>query len=90
MSNFKYEYIKVNDIFNNIKLIKDFSIIELSLLVFLLVLFIVSIYLILPYIYFYYKFILEKIKKKRKIYLLKQISLEREIEAEMQKEMEQH
>ena len=81
MNSFKYEYINVNDIFNNITLIKDFSITELS---------ISFVLFIFPYIYLYYKYIMEKIEKNRKKYLLKQIAMEREIETEMQKEMEQH
>ncbi len=90
MSLFRYEYIKTNNIFNNILLIKDFSIIQLIILSLLIVFFIISIYLIFPTIYFYYKYILSIIEKNRKIYLLKQIAFEREIEEEMQKEIEQH
>jgi len=90
MNSFKYEYINVNDIFNNITLIKDFSITELSILIILILLSISFVLFIFPYIYLYYKYIMEKIEKNRKKYLLKQIAMEREIETEMQKEMEQH
>ena len=90
MNSFKYEYINVNEIFNNITLIKDFSVTELSILIAVIILFIIFILLIFPYIYIYYKYIIQKLEKNRKVYLLKQIAMEREIEAEMQKEMEQH
>jgi len=89
MNSFKYEYINVNEIFNNITLIKDFSITELSILISIIILFIVFILFIFPYIYFYYKYIIKILEKKRKMYLLKQIAMEREIEEQMQKEMEQ-
>jgi hypothetical protein len=90
MNSFKYEYINVNEIFNNITLIKDFSINQLSILIFIIILFIVFILLIFPYIYLYYKYIIKKLEKRKKTYLLKQIAIEKEIESEMQKEMEQH
>jgi len=90
MNSFKYEYINVNEIFNNITLIKDFSITELSILIMLILLSISFVLFIFPYTYLYYKYTMEKIEKNRKKYLLKQIAMEREIEAEMQKEMEQH
>lgn len=90
MNPFRYEYIKTNNIFNNILLIKDFPIIQLIILSLLIIFFIISIYFIFPTIYFYYKYILSIILKNKKIYLLKQIAFEREIEEEMQKEMEQH
>jgi len=87
MNPFKYEYIKTDNIFKNLLLIKDFSVIELITLSLLIIFFIISIYLIFPTIYFYYKYILSIIEKNKKIYLLKQIAFEKEIEEEMQKEI---
>jgi len=87
---FTYEYLKSTDIFNNIKLIKDFSINELILLWILLFIFIISVYLLFPILYFCYKYIGDLLEKRRKKHLLKQIALEKEIEEKIQKEIEQH
>ncbi len=87
MNPFNYKYIKADVIFNNIILVKNFSIIELLVLTLLIITFIISIYYILPTIYIYYKYIEEKILKKKKLSFIKQIALEKQIEEEIQKEM---
>ena len=87
---FTYEYLKSNDIFNNTILIKNFNTNELAILAGLIIIFSISVYFIFPIFYTFYKYIQNILDKKRKKYLLKQIALEKEIEEQIHKEMEQH
>lgn len=84
-----YTYTETQIIFKNITFLKDFNIIEYSILTFLIVFVILFILYFLPILYIikeeYYKD-KEKLKKKE---LLKQIILQKELEDEILKEIKE-
>ncbi len=86
---FEYKYLTITEIFNKIKLIKDFSIIEISILIFLIAWFLVSLYFVFPLIYNYYLYLNEKKHENKKLDLLKKIQIEKEIEEKYKKELEE-
>jgi len=87
---FEYKYTTSSEIFNNIKLLTEYSPIEYSVIAILSLLIILSIYYIIPLINIVYnqRKIENKIAKKKE--MLKSILIQNKINEEIEKEVNIH
>lgn len=85
---FKYTYLASEEVMNNIKYIKDFSITEIIILVLLLLILFIIVNYLLTFLYLskQEKILLKEKDKKREF--IKKIALQREIEEELEKEID--
>lgn len=88
MTGFAYTYTSIEDIFANITTLANFSIFEYILLFILLWGMFALVYIVLPTIFIMYNHHKSQKEKKKKKNFLTQISLQREIEDEIEKEIE--
>lgn len=87
---YEYKYSSSSEIIQNTKKILDFDLLEYSILIWSLFFMIILIYYIIPIInIFFEKRKKEKAKQDRKK-LLNQIALQKEINEEIEKELEMH
>lgn len=85
---FEYEYTSSTDIFNNIKLITQYSIFEYALLFISIFILVFTIYYIVPSLNIYFKFReKEKWKEVRK-QMIKQIAMQKDINDVIEKELD--
>jgi uncharacterized membrane protein len=84
----EYKYKTANEIFSNIYFVKDFSIIDIIILILLLICLILTIYYILPIIYILKEKLRADRKKRERKNLLKKIMLQKEIGDEIFKVVE--
>jgi hypothetical protein len=84
---FKYEHSTPSDIINNIKLISEYSIIEYSILAFIIILFIVIVVYVFPFIVILSELYKESKENKRRKQLIKQILIQKDINHEIEKEL---
>ena len=88
MDKFIYKFNESSEIFTNIKNISDFSVLDFIILFILMVLvFVINIY-ILPNIYKSYLQKRNIKERKKKMNLIKQIAMQKDIEEEVEKEIE--
>lgn len=87
---YEYKYTPSSEIIENTKKLLDFNLLESAILIWLIIFIIILIYYIIPIInIFFEKKEKERIKQDRKK-LLAQISLQKEINEEIEKELEMH
>lgn len=87
MVGFEYEYTTSSDIMNSIKLLTEYSIQEYVLLVISIIILISFIYYIIPILNISFNYMRnEKEKEKRKL-LIKQIATQKNINDEIEKEL---
>lgn len=84
---FNYEYVSSTDIVNNIKLLTDYSLKEYSILIVYIILTILIIYYIIPTINIYFNFNEKENEKQNKKKMLKQIVMQKDINDEIEKEL---
>ncbi|QFR39538.1 hypothetical protein A9Q91_04935 [Candidatus Gracilibacteria bacterium 28_42_T64] len=87
MIGFEYKYVKAIDIINNILLVPKDSVIEYSIITIIFIFFLVSLYYIIPFVNIWREHLQNEKEKKRKKFLLKQIILQKDMEAEIEKEL---
>jgi hypothetical protein len=84
---FDYNYISAYEIFNDIKLILNYSIVDFAVLVVSVIVVISLILYIFPIINLYIQYITQVSLKKKNMKMLKKISLQKDIENEIEKEL---
>ncbi len=84
---FEYKYTTSADVINNIKLLTEYSIIEYSILIGSIILLIIFIYYIVPTINISNTFWKKEKEKKNRKKLIKQIVMQKDINDEIEKEL---
>lgn len=84
---FEYKFFSSLEIIQNIKLITQYSIIDILILIFLCILSILAIYYLIPFLEIYIKHLNANKAKKIKKELIKKIILQKNIEEDIEKEL---
>ena len=84
---FEYKYVSAIDIINSIILTPKDSLIAYTIISTIFIFFLVSLYYIIPYVNIGREHLQNEKEKKRKKILLKQIILQKDMEAEIEKEL---
>lgn len=84
---FEYTYVTPNEIFKNIKLLTEYSIFEYIVLTVSILLIVIIIYYVFPALSIYFKFKEKEKDKFNKKKLIKQIAMQKDINDEIEKEL---
>lgn len=87
MQGFEYKYKTSDEIFKSIQHIEDFSVVEIGILISICIFIFVVVVIIIPWIHVTKVNFLANKEKKRKKAMLYQISLQREIEEQIEAEI---
>ena len=87
---FEYKYTSSSDIINNFKLLTEYSILEYTILIVLLIILISMIYYIIPIINTYIIFRKKEKEKYKRKEMIKQIVMQKDINDEIEKELNIH
>lgn len=86
---FSYDFNLSSEVFNKVKFINDFSVFNFAILIILILfLFALNIYILPKLIYLFQKSKLLN-QRKKKMLIIKQIALQKDIEDEIEKEIEE-
>mgnify|MGYP003978155541 CR=1 FL=1 len=84
---FEYKFWTFSELINSVKLFSEYSIKEYSILVASVFLLILCIYYIIPFINICINYIVQKRKKRKRKELIKQIAMQKDINEEIEKEL---
>jgi beta-lactamase regulating signal transducer with metallopeptidase domain len=84
---FEYNYIKATEIFNSLKLVLDYSIVEFIVLVIWISIVIWLIFYIFPILDIYFQYRKNLKTKEKNLKLLKKLTVQKEIEEQVAKEV---
>lgn len=87
---FEYKYTTSSDIMNNIKLLTEYNMSEISILFLFIIIYIILLLYIIPFLSISYNEMMKKRKIAKRKKMIQQIAIQKDINDEIEKELNIH